>query len=132
VASLSCLINLGLNSILSNTRTAISTIILFDFPLYILDHPFIFSLSHSLDFRYVSCTQYKAGFHFEHHSEDFFLSIGELKPFTFINVNYTFGLNSLTLFYLLCFPYLVYLFLCMVCSLIFLFLCYLGHFGTLF
>lgn len=94
--------HLGLNSTLSNTRTAISAIILFDFPLYTLGPPCTFSLSHSLYFTYVSCTQYKAGSDSEHHSEIVFLSIGKLKPFTFINVNYTFGLNSLTLCFIYC------------------------------
>lgn len=88
--------HLGLNSTLSNIRIATSAIISFEFPQYTFDHCFIFSFSDSLYFRYVSCTQYKVGFNFEHQSEKFFLLTDELKPSTFININYAFGFYCFT------------------------------------
>lgn len=89
--------HLGLNSTLSNTRTAISAIILFDFPLYTLVHPFVFGLSPSLLLGLTLSTNLKI-----------FFSI-------YINI-YWYKLHiwsqfSHIMFYLWCFPYLVHFFL---------------------
>lgn len=66
----------------------------FLFILYTSAHPFIFNLSESLCFRYVFCIEHRDGFCFFSQSENYFLLIGVLHLFTFIEKRAMFGVVS--------------------------------------
>lgn len=68
---------------------------------------FYFNSFESLCFRCVSCILHSVGFCFISQSENPFLSIGELSPFTSIDIINMFGLSSVTLFYF-CLLYLCF------------------------
>lgn len=80
-----------LPSLISRLRSLFYFCLYYSFQ-YTSAHPFIFNLSESLCFRYVSCIEHRDGFCFFSQSENPFLLIGELRPFTFIDKCATLGL----------------------------------------